>query len=171
MSWEYADNMKEIKNENLMNSMGEIIHYAVRVLAVLMTLVILWGVIDVGLDLYKEITTPPYGLLSINNILSLFGSFLAVLIAIEIFQNITIYLKEEVIHVQIVVATALMAISRKIIVLDFKTVEPEYVWASAAVIIALGVSYWLIALKRKDSVLAIENNNSLTTVPEVDKVN
>ena len=163
--------MKEIKNENLMNSMGEIIHYAVRVLAVLMTLVILWGVIDVGLDLYKEITTPPYGLLSINNILSLFGSFLAVLIAIEIFQNITIYLKEEVIHVQIVVATALMAISRKIIVLDFKTVEPEYVWASAAVIIALGVSYWLIALKRKDSVLAIENNNSLTTVPEVDKVN
>ena len=163
--------MKEIKNENLMNSMGEIIHYAVRVLAVLMTLVILWGVIDVGLDLYKEITTPPYGLLSINNILSLFGSFLAVLIAIEIFQNITIYLKEEVIHVQIVVATALMAISRKIIVLDFKTVEPEYVWASAAVIIALGVSYWLIALKRKDSVLAMENNNSLTTVPEVDKVN
>lgn len=163
--------MKEIKNENLMNSMGEIIHYAVRVLAVLMTLVILWGVIDVGLDLYKEITTPPYGLLSINNILSLFGSFLAVLIAIEIFQNITIYLKEEVIHVQIVVATALMAISRKIIVLDFKTVEPEYVWASAAVIIALGVSYWLIALKRKDSVLAMENNNSLTTVPEADKVN
>lgn len=163
--------MKEIKNENLMNSMGEIIHYAVRVLAVLMTLVILWGVIDVGLDLYKEITTPPYGLLSINNILSLFGSFLAVLIAIEIFQNITIYLKEEVIHVQIVVATALMAISRKIIVLDFKTVEPEYVWASAAVIIALGVSYWLIALKRKNSVLAIENNNTLKAIPEVDKVN
>ncbi|WP_413479647.1 phosphate-starvation-inducible PsiE family protein [Vibrio hibernica] len=35
-------------------------------------------------------------------------------------------------------STAQMAISRKIIVLDFKEVGPEYVWASAAVIIALG---------------------------------
>nr|WP_297349920.1 phosphate-starvation-inducible PsiE family protein [uncultured Glaciecola sp.] len=114
--------MKKIENEPLINRLGNAVHYAVRVLAVMMTLVILWGVIDVGLTLYKEITTVPYGLLSINDILAIFGAFLAVLIAIEIFQNITIYLKEEVIHVQIVVATALMAISRKIIVLDFEKV-------------------------------------------------
>lgn len=146
--------MKKIEDEPLINQLGQLVHHAVRVLAVLMTLVILWGVIDVGLVLFKEITTPPYGLLGINDILSIFGSFLAVLIAIEIFQNITIYLKEEVIHVQIVIATALMAISRKIIVLDFKTVEPEYVWASAAVILALGIAYWLIAVKQSNPVLA-----------------
>ncbi|RTR30220.1 hypothetical protein EKG39_16235 [Shewanella atlantica] len=119
-----------------------------RVLAILMTLVILWSVVDVGRVLLIEIITPPYGLMDMKDILTIFGSFLAVLIAIEIFQNITIYLKEEVIHVQIVIATALMAISRKIIVLDFKEVGPEYVWASAAVIIALGVTYWLVSSKR-----------------------
>ncbi len=137
--------MEKIDNEPIINKLGQVVHYAVRALAVLMTLVILWGVIDVGVTLYEEITTPPYGLLSSGDILSLFGAFLAVLIAIEIFQNITIYLKEEIIHVQIVIATALMAISRKIIVLDFKTVEPEYVWASGVVIIALGATYWLIS--------------------------
>jgi uncharacterized membrane protein (DUF373 family) len=140
--------MKKIENEPLINHLGNAVHHAVRVLAVMMTLVILWGVIDVGVVLFKEIITPPYGLLSINDILSIFGAFLAVLIAIEIFQNITIYLKEEVIHVQIVIATALMAISRKIIVLDFEKVEPAYVWASAAVILALGIAYWLIAFKK-----------------------
>ncbi|MBE7216564.1 phosphate-starvation-inducible PsiE family protein [Shewanella benthica] len=152
--------MEKIANEPIINKLGQVVHYAVRGLAVLMTLVILWGVIDVGLILYQEIVTPPYGLLSSGDILTLFGSFLAVLIAIEIFQNITIYLKEEVIHVQIVIATALMAISRKIIVLDFKEVDAEYVWASAAVILALGVTYWLIAFQPK--VLAIDLNNRAT---------
>ena len=148
-------NMKKIENEPLINYLGNTVHYAVRVLAVMMTLVILWGVIDVGLTLYKEITTEPYGLLSINDILSIFGAFLAVLIAIEIFQNITIYLKEEVIHVQIVVATALMAISRKIIILDFEKVSAEYVFASAAAILALGVTYWLIVIKLGNSVISL----------------
>ncbi|WP_299798437.1 phosphate-starvation-inducible PsiE family protein [uncultured Shewanella sp.] len=140
--------MEKIEREPLINKLGQVIHYAVRMLAVLMTLVILWSVIDVGRVLLIEVVTPPYGLIDMQEILAIFGSFLAVLIAIEIFQNITIYLKEEVIHVQIVIATALMAISRKIIVLDFKEVEPEYVWASAAVIIALGVTYWLVSGKR-----------------------
>lgn len=147
--------MKKIENELLINHLGNAIHYAVRVLAIMMTLVILWGVIDVGLILYKEITTEPYGLLSINDILAIFGAFLAVLIAIEIFQNITIYLKEEVIHVQIVVATALMAISRKIIILDFEKVSAEYVFASAAAILALGVTYWLIVIKLGNSVISL----------------
>jgi len=140
--------MKKIENEPLINHLGNVVHHAVRVLAVMMTLVILWSVIDVGIILAKEVMTPPYGLISLNDILTIFGAFLAVLIAIEIFQNITIYLKEEVIHVQIVIATALMAISRKIIILDFEKVEPAYVWASAAVILALGITYWLVAFKK-----------------------
>lgn len=139
--------MEKIEKEPVINRLGNVIHQAVRVLAVLMTLVILWGVIDVGRILFFEMISPPYGLMDMQNILTVFGAFLAVLISIEIFQNITIYLKEEIIHVQVVIATALMAISRKIIILDFKEVEPEYVWASAAVIIALGVTYWLVSSK------------------------
>ncbi len=38
---------------------------------------------------------------------------------IEIFINITVYLREDVIHVRLVVATALMAVARKVIVFDF----------------------------------------------------
>lgn len=139
--------MKKIENETIINISGQLIHYGVRILAVLMTLVILWGVIDVGMVITKKVITPPYGLLTIADIVDIFSAFLAILIAIEIFQNITIYLKDEFIHVKIVIATALMAISRKIIVLDFKKVDSEYVYASAAVILALGITYWLISMK------------------------
>ena len=78
------------------------------------------------------------------------GAFLAVLIAIEIFINIILYLRDDVIHVKLVTATALMAIARKVIVLDFKTINHHYVYATAAVVLALGITYWLISVK-KDS--------------------
>ena len=97
----------------------KIIRVAVKVLAVLMVAVIVWGIGDVVYVLYQRLLEPPFLLLSIGDILATFGAFLAVLIAIEIFINITLYLKTDVIPVRLVVATALMAISRKVIIFDF----------------------------------------------------
>lgn len=124
-----------------------IIRFAVRVLAVLMVLVIVWGIGDVVYVLYQRIISPPFLLLSINDILATFGAFLAVLIAIEIFINISMYLKTDVIPVRLVVATALMAISRKVIIFDFEKITPPFLLGTAAVVLALGVTYWLISKK------------------------
>lgn len=123
------------------------IRVAVKVLAVLMVAVIIWGIGDVVWVLYWRIVEPPFLLLSINDILATFGSFLAVLIAIEIFVNITMYLKTDVIPVRLVVATALMAISRKVIVFDFEEITPPFVLGTAAVVLALGITYWLMTRK------------------------
>lgn len=136
----------------------KIIRAAVRAVAVLMTLVILWAVVDIIWILYQQFITEPYGLLNINDILSTFGAFMAVLIAIEIFVNIIVYLRDEVIHVKIVLATALMAIARKVIVFDYDQLSSEYVWATAAVILALSLGYWLIALKDPNNEGADERN-------------
>ena len=95
--------------------------------------------------LYQRISSPPVFLLSINDILATFGAFLAVLIAIEMFINISMYLKTNVIPVRLVVATALMAISRKVIIFDFEKITPPFILGTAAVVIALGVTYWLIS--------------------------
>ena len=124
-----------------------IIRYAVKALAVLMVLVIVWGIGDVVYVLYQRLTAPPFLLLSINDLLATFGAFLAVLIAIEIFINISMYLKTDVIPVRLVVATALMAISRKVIIFDFEKITPPFIFGTAAVVLALGVTYWLISKK------------------------
>lgn len=124
-----------------------IIRLAVKILAGLMVLVIVWGIGDVGYVLYQRLIDPPFLLLSINDILATFGAFLAVLIAIEIFVNITMYLKTDVIPVRLVVATALMAISRKVIIFDFDKITPPFVVGTSATVLALGVTYWLISKK------------------------
>ena len=122
----------------------KIIRVAVKVLAALMVVVIVWGIGDVVYVLYQRLVAPPYMLLSISDILATFGAFLAVLIAIEIFINITLYLKTNVIPVRLVVATALMAISRKVIIFDFGEITPLFILGTAAVVLALGITYWLI---------------------------
>jgi len=123
------------------------IRYAVRVLAVLMVLVIWGGVADVVYVLYERVMAHPYHLLNISDILATFGAFIAVLIAIELFINITSYLRDNVIHIKLVLATAFMAIARKVIVLDYKEVSADYVYATAAVLLALAIAYWLAVVK------------------------
>jgi uncharacterized membrane protein (DUF373 family) len=45
--------------------------------------------------------------------------------------------------------SALMAIARKVIVFDYKVTQYSYIWATAAVVLALGITYWLLT-KKKD---------------------
>jgi uncharacterized membrane protein (DUF373 family) len=135
------------EEDPMINVMHRIIRGAVRVLAVLMVVTIAWGVVDVAMVLYSQVFRPSYDELRVHDIIVTFGAFLAVLIAIEIFMNITLYLRDDVVHVKLVVATGLMAIARKVIVFDFAKIEPLYVLATAAVVLALGIVYWLMDRK------------------------
>lgn len=134
---------------NILKFFHKAIRLAVTLLAGLMVLVIFLGVFQVVFVLFQKLTTPPYLILGVTDLLSTFSAFLLVLIAIEIYINISLYLRSDVMPVKLVVATALMAISRKVIVFDFKYLEPSYVYASAAVVLALGVTYWLLDKKEK----------------------
>lgn len=131
----------------LIRWLHRVIRACIRVLAVLMVFVIMWGIFDVVYVLYVRLSAEPVFLLDINDIFYTFGAFMAVLIAVEIFINIRLYLGSNVFPVQLVVATALMAIARKVIVLDVEKLSPDYVWAIAATVLALGITYWLISEK------------------------
>jgi uncharacterized membrane protein (DUF373 family) len=114
-----------------------------------MVFVIILGIVDVIYNIYENLIYPGLTNFKINSIVSTFGGFLAVLIAIEIFINITLYIRKDVIHIKLVVATALMAIARKVIIFDFNKITPIYIFGTASVILALGITYWLIEKNSK----------------------
>lgn len=144
--------MKE-KNENkLLHILDRVIHNCALVIAVIMVLVIVWGVADIVYVLYQRLMAPPFMLLEIKDIFATFGAFMAVLIAIEIYHNIILYTKDQHNHrlaVEIVLATALMAAARKVIVFDFNAMDAAYIYATAAVIFALAVAYYFIVILPK----------------------
>ncbi len=134
-------------DDPLISFLHQVIRMAIKALAVMMVLIILWGVADVVFVVYQRLMEPPILLLSVNDIFQIFGAFMVVLIAVEIFINIRLYLGTNVLPIQLVIATALMAIARKVIILDFDTITPNYILGIAAVVFALGICYWLVSKK------------------------
>lgn len=133
-----------IPRDRMMIVIKVIVRAMVRLLALMMTVVIILGVVDVGWTLHQKAMAPPRFILTISDILATFGAFMAVLIAIEILVNIILYLRDDVIHVKIVMATALMAIARKVIILDYEHTTAEFIWATAGVVLAMSIGYWIV---------------------------
>lgn len=139
-------------HDPVLSFFNRVIAHVARVLAAIMVMVIIWGVADVVYVLYQRLMAPPFMLLEINDILATFGAFMAVLIAVEIFHNIILYVEDnhnQKLAVEIVLGTALMAIARKVIVLDFSEVGAEHVYGTAVVTLALSIGYYLIVIKSK----------------------
>ncbi len=141
------EELPEDHSDPLLKILHRAIRFAIKILAVLMVLVIFWSIADVIYVIYLKLSSPPYFLLNIEDILQTFGAFMVVLIAVEIFINIRLYLGSNTIPVELVIATALMAVARKVIVLDLKLVSSEQIIGIALVTLALGISYWLVKQK------------------------
>jgi uncharacterized membrane protein (DUF373 family) len=133
--------------DTLLNILNKTLVVTVKILAVLMVLLIIWGLVDVVLVLYHELLEPPFLLINFENLVQLFGNFLVILIGIEIFLNIVFYLKRDAVHVPLVLATALTAIARKVIILDYNKLTADYIYATAAAVFAVGLVYWLVTKK------------------------
>ena len=141
----------KLPKSDYLKVLEKIIRFVVKILAFIMIFIIFAGVADVIYVIYERLMIEPKFFLSPTDLLAVFGSFMLVLIAIEIFINIVVYLREEIIHVRIVLATAIVAIARKVIVFDYNEISYEHVIATGVVIIALCVGYWLTGLRAINS--------------------
>lgn len=125
----------------------------IQMLIVMMMVIILLTTIDLVWIIIKDILSPPILLLRIEELLEVFGFFLLVLIGIELLETIKAYLLEKVVHVEIVIEVALIAIARKVIILDVDKYSHLTVMGIAALIVALAAAIYAIKrlLKPKES--------------------
>ena len=119
-------------------------------LVAMMALVLFLSTLDVAWIIIKDIITPPVFLLDIDELLHIFGFFLLILIGIELLETmVKTYLAQSIDHAQIVMAVAIIAIARKVILLDVKELSGVALLGIAAIILALSIGYYLIKLKAK----------------------
>jgi len=116
----------------------------ITTLMVMMVVTISLATIELGWLIIKDIITPPVILLEINELLDIFGLFLLVLLGIELVSTLKTYLTENQVHVEVVLAVALIAIGRKVIILDVKELSSLSLIGIASIIISLSVGYFLV---------------------------
>jgi uncharacterized membrane protein (DUF373 family) len=122
-----------------------VVKVMIRILMVMMGIVLALSIVDLGWFIIKDVSAPPYLLLSVDQLLELFGLFMLVLIGIELLETIMkTYLNNDHPHVEVVLAVAIIAIARKVIVLDTKETDGLGLLGIAGIILALTAGYFLV---------------------------
>jgi uncharacterized membrane protein (DUF373 family) len=114
----------------------------VLALIAMMALIILLATLELGWIIVQDVITPPF-LPDINELLDIFGFFLLILIGIELLETIRAYLVEHVVHVEIVLEVALIAVARKVIILDPKEWPSATLLGIAALVLSLAIAFYL----------------------------
>ena len=119
-----------------------------KVLSLVLLILILVSLVDLVVVIGNNVLIEPFDLID-KTLIKLFGLFLNILIALELLENITVYLKKHIFQVELVISTSLIAVARKIIIFDLQKYSGNDLIALALAIIALSVSYWLIRRVRE----------------------
>ncbi|NLD35461.1 MAG: phosphate-starvation-inducible PsiE family protein [Desulfatiglans sp.] len=124
--------------------------FLIQILMIMMAIVLLLVTIDLGWTIYKDISQPPYLILSVDQLLELFGLFMLVIIGIELLETIMkTYLTQGIPHYEVVLSVAIIAIARKVIILDLKDINGLYLIGIASIILALTVGYYFMKKTEK----------------------
>ncbi|MCL2923769.1 MAG: phosphate-starvation-inducible PsiE family protein [Trichodesmium sp. MAG_R04] len=118
-----------------------------KVLSLAMISVIIFAVFDLIVFIGQKLLFAPNPLFK-DSLFEIFGLFLNILIALEILENITAYLRKQVFQVELVIITSLIAVARKIIIYDLEKKGGEALIGLALATFALSISFWIIQSRK-----------------------
>lgn len=135
------------KNVRLLSLYQRFEHIVILILTAFIAIIVvaaLWSLslkILFGLVLSGSLDPSDYAVFQ-----AVFGMIFTVIIALEFKKSLLVVAErhDSVVQIRSVVVIALLAICRKIIILDLTETDAWHILAFAAAIVALGLVYWLI---------------------------
>jgi uncharacterized membrane protein (DUF373 family) len=128
----------------MIRHLGQFERFIVITLLILMIAVVFVSTIELLIVICQQLYKPPRMLLNIEEMHEVFGFFLMVLIGLELLETIKAYLQKDKVQVEVVLLVALIAVSRKIIILEYKSLTPEMILCMAGLILSLAAGYFMV---------------------------
>jgi uncharacterized membrane protein (DUF373 family) len=124
----------------------------IKVIIVLMMLTVIFSTLDLAWVLVKDLLSPPTLLLDAKELKEIFGLFLLVLIGLELVESMWTYLTAHFIHaeVEIILLIAMIAVARKVIIMDIDEMSFQTLLGIAAIIVGLAGGYYLLKRTREE---------------------
>jgi uncharacterized membrane protein (DUF373 family) len=121
-------------------------HLVALMLTILVSLIMLVAMYRLSIGIIHDLIFGFLNPLEHEVFQSLFGEIMTLLIAMEF--NHTIHLvamrKQNIIQVKTVLLIAILALARKVIIMDLHKITSSQIEALAAITLALGIVYWLM---------------------------
>ena len=116
----------------------------IYVLLILMAAVVMFSTIDLAWSIIEDVLSPPLFLLEVRELMDLFALFLLVLIGIELLHSVKAYMNHHAFQLETVLNVAIIAVARKIVVLEAHDLPGVSILGIAALLLALVFGYYLI---------------------------
>ena len=119
----------------------------ILILTGLIAIVVVFAVWNLALKIFHAVLAPQgFDPTDYSVFQAIFGAIFTVIIALEFKRSLLVVAErqESIVQVRTVILIALLAIVRKLIILDLTSTEALELFALAAAILALGAVYWLV---------------------------
>ncbi len=123
--------------------------YASYALLALMSIIIFSAIVELGYVVVTDMFEPPGFFIGVADLFDIFGLFLMVLIGLELMTSIRMYLENHTIHAELMLLVAITAITRKVVILDAKAIDPMILFGVGFVILALTAGFYLMRRSAK----------------------
>jgi len=158
MRWQ--DRFRQARAEWMLLTLYERFEQVViLILTGLISLVVVFAVWNLALKIFHAVLAPQgFDPTDYSVFQAIFGAIFTVIIALEFKRSLLVVAQrqESIVQVRTVILIALLAIVRKVIILDLASTEALQLFALAAAILALGAVYWLV----RDQDRSIEHDQS-----------
>jgi uncharacterized membrane protein (DUF373 family) len=141
------DQLKEVRTRwKLLTLYQKFEHAVILILTGLISLVVALAVWNLLLKILVSITSSGFDPTDYAVFQALFGMIFTVIIALEFKRSLLVVAERRfgIVQVRTVVLLALLAIVRKLIILDLATTEAAQLFALSAAVLSLGAVYWLV---------------------------
>ena len=130
---------------DLLSFYGKFEQIVIFILTMLITVFVVFAVWNLALKVIQSITSSSLDPNDYTVFQSVFGAILTVIIALEFKRSLLVSTERQqsVVQVRTVILIALLAIVRKLLILDVSQATTQ-LFALATAIIALGAVYWLV---------------------------
>ena len=120
----------------------------ILILTGLIAIVVVFAVWNLGLKIFHAVIAPQtFDPTEYSVFQAIFGAIFTVIIALEFKRSLLVVAERgerSIVQVRTVILIALLAIVRKLIILDLASTDALQLFALAAAILALGAVYWLV---------------------------
>jgi uncharacterized membrane protein (DUF373 family) len=121
-----------------------------KLLAFLLAIVIGFAVIELVVEAIIKIARFETNWFE-GGLIQLLDRLLMIFIALEVLQNVTAYLRDQVVQIELVLLTAMTAVARKVIVLPPGTEsKPQLMAGFGVIVVGIAAAYWLVKRARDD---------------------
>jgi uncharacterized membrane protein (DUF373 family) len=100
-------------------------------------------------EIIEKATEPPFLLLDFKIVYEIFSMVLVIAVGYELIKSFTIIVSSDKLPTALIIEVAIIAICNKIITLNFKEISYAYLLSISALLLALGIAFYLVKMKKE----------------------